>query len=77
MGHFEAKILMFKCPKCVFLASTSVPFRLATMQMPNLALIETRRITVHPLDRQKISTVVPFFSLFLVDTHSSVLPNNE
>ncbi len=28
------------------LASTSVPFRSTTVQMPNLALIETKRITV-------------------------------
>ncbi len=29
------------------LASTSVPFRQTTMQMPNSALIETKRITVY------------------------------
>jgi hypothetical protein len=29
-----------------FLASTSVPFRPTTVQMPNLALVETKRITV-------------------------------
>jgi hypothetical protein len=31
------------------LASTSAPFRTTTVQMPNLALIETKRITVAKL----------------------------
>jgi hypothetical protein len=48
----EAKLCNFKCPKCIF--STSVLLRLRTLQMPNLLLIETKRITVqrpliHPL----------------------------
>ncbi len=43
----EAKIRPFKCPKCVCLASKSVPFKSKTVQMLNLALIETKRITVH------------------------------
>jgi hypothetical protein len=30
------------------LASTNVPFRPTTMQIPNLAVIETKRITVYP-----------------------------
>ena len=32
------------------LASTSVPFRPTTVQMPNFALIETKRITVYGSD---------------------------
>ncbi len=45
----EAKICIFKYPKRVFLtfsASTSFPFRPTTVQMPNFALSETKRITV-------------------------------
>ncbi len=42
----EAKIRTFKGPRCVFLASPSVPLRPTTKQMPNLALIKTKRITV-------------------------------
>ncbi len=32
--------------ECVYLASTSVPFRPRTVQMPNIALIEKKLITV-------------------------------
>jgi hypothetical protein len=42
---FEAKIRTFRCPKCV-LASTSAPLKPTTEQMPNYALIETKRISV-------------------------------
>jgi hypothetical protein len=44
--HDEPKIRLFKCPKCVFLASPSVPFRPTMVQVPNLALIEIKPITV-------------------------------
>jgi hypothetical protein len=33
-SRVEAKIRKFKCPKCVFSPSTSVPFRPKTVQMP-------------------------------------------
>jgi hypothetical protein len=55
MGHLlvEVKIRTFKCPKCIFLASTSVPFRPTTVQTPNLILIETKRITVLRIGKVK------------------------
>jgi hypothetical protein len=50
----EAKI----CTKVSFvriLASTSVPFRPTKVKMPNLALIETKRITVCTKHLQSVS----------------------
>ncbi len=42
----EAKICT-QMSQVLVLAATSVPFRPMTMQMPNLALIETKRIAVY------------------------------
>jgi hypothetical protein len=42
----ESKIRMLGHLNVHIFASTSVPCRLATVQMPNLALIETKLITV-------------------------------
>jgi len=76
MGH----MLKLKCSHSLqnlrILSSTSVPFRPTTVQMPNLALVETKRITVQallmyltppqPVPRQlKYSQkIVNFFLLF-------------
>ncbi len=54
----EAEILTFKCPMCVF---QRVPFRPTTVQMSNLALIETKRITVY---MGRINSCVWFWGLF-------------
>ncbi len=51
MGHLLKLICTFKCPMSA-LASTSVPFSpTTTVQMPNLALIETKQITVRQNNR--------------------------
>ncbi len=54
----EAKILTFKCPMCVF---QRVPYRPTTVQISNLALIETKRITVY---MGRINSCVWFWGLF-------------
>jgi hypothetical protein len=56
MGH----LLKLKCAlgtvNARILASTSVPFRPTTMQkLPNLALIETKRITVYLPQSERLS----------------------
>jgi hypothetical protein len=43
----ETKIRTFKCPQVLVLPKTSVPFRPTTVQMLNLARIETKWNTVH------------------------------
>ncbi len=52
MGH----LLKLKCAlrtlEYACLASTRVPFRPTTVQMPNLALIETKRITVYHISNE-------------------------
>jgi hypothetical protein len=39
---------------CIILASTSVPFTLTTVQVPNLALTHKKRITVY-IAAEKVS----------------------
>ncbi len=65
MGHFlvEVKIRTFKCPKRIFLASTSVPFRPTTVQTPNLTLIETKRITVWGVAKVTYVRQLGYFTL--------------
>ncbi len=59
----EAKMCTFTL-EYTHLSSTSVTFTLTTVQLPNLALVETKRITVH-LDSLEIDTIylVIFVSL--------------
>jgi len=45
----EAKMLHTHYIMYSFLSSTSVPFRPTTVQMPNLALVETKRTTSVPV----------------------------
>jgi hypothetical protein len=48
MGHsVKLKYVHSSDPSMRILASTSVPFIPTTVQMPNLLLIERRRITVY------------------------------
>jgi hypothetical protein len=43
----EAKIAIFESPSAYFSFRTGITFRLTTVQMPYLALIENKRITVY------------------------------
>jgi hypothetical protein len=57
MGHF----LKIKCVdsrmNVHILASTSVTFTLTTVQVPNLALTHTKRITVYNMNEEKIVNI--------------------
>jgi len=71
MGH----LLKIKCVdsrvNVHILASTSVPFTLTTVQLPNLALTHTKRITVYGFKRAQEN------NLFLNEYISIILLLNE
>ncbi len=48
------------------LASTSVPFTLMTVQVPNLAPSHTKRITVHRDERRRRARKMPLFGSRMV-----------
>jgi hypothetical protein len=65
MGH----LLQLKCAHSPLnqriLSSTSVPFTLTTLQVPNLALTHTKRFTVWGRKRRKLSCVFDLFIFFI------------
>ncbi len=63
----EDKICRFK-GECAHLASTSVPFTLTKAQVPNLALIHTKRITVY--------SVGHFFNGLTYRDHANRMPES-
>ncbi len=64
MGHFLKKKCVDSKVNVHILASTSVPFTLTTVQVPNLALTHMKRITVLLLDFLQHDTTGAFRYLF-------------